>query len=474
MNRSKKLCVLLGVLALVCGATLIVLQVEEHQEKIRNSEEIILEVPGDSVQSLSWEYEGETLAFHKEEAWLYDGDSAFPVSEERINELLEPFQAFGVSFVIEDVEDYGQYGLDDPVCTIDLATEELSWQIQLGDYSSMDSKRYVSIGDGNVYLVQNDPLDRFDTDLRGMIANDDTPWFDDVTEIRFSGRENYSVVYEEDSDDSYSPDDVYFARLGETKEPVDTGKVENYLYTISSMKPTDYVTYNATDEDLASYGLDTPELTVSVDYTAEDEDGNEEQNTFVLHVSRTAEGKKAAEAAAEKAEKEADGSEDTEDIPAYVRIGDSKIIYEISSDRYDQLMAAFYDDLRHSELFWGELSEVQKIDVSLEGAVYTFTPEKDGDEYIWSYQEETLESDDFQDALTALTAEEFTTEAPAQKQEVGLTIYLDNEQTPEVRIRLYRYDGTRCLASVDGESAALVDREAVVQLMEAVHAVVLK
>lgn len=471
MNRSKKLCVLLGVLAAVCGATLIALQVEEHQERIRNSEEIILELPSDSVQSLSWEYEGETLAFHREDTWLYDEDSAFPVSEERINELLEPFQAFGVSFVIEDVEDYGQYGLDDPVCTIDLTTEEQSYQIQLGDYSSMDSKRYVSIGNGNVYLVQNDPLDYFDTDLRGMIANDDTPWFDQVSEIRFSGEENYSVVYEEDSEDTYSADDVYFAQLDGMKEPVDTAKVENYLYTISSMKPTDYVTYSAADEDLASYGLDTPELTVSVDYTAEDEDGNEEQNTFVLHVSRTAEGKKAAEAAAEK---EADGSGDTENIPAYVRIGDSRIIYEISSDRYDQLMAAFYDDLRHSELFWGELSEVQKIDVSLEGAVYTFTPEKDGDEYTWLYQEEALETGDFQDALTALTAEEFTSEAPAQKQEIGLTIYLDNERTPEVRIRLYRYDGTRCLASVDGESTALVDRDAVVNLMESVRAVVLK
>lgn len=30
MSRSKKLCVLLGILAAVCGAALIVLQVEEH------------------------------------------------------------------------------------------------------------------------------------------------------------------------------------------------------------------------------------------------------------------------------------------------------------------------------------------------------------------------------------------------------------------------------------------------------------
>lgn len=50
----------------------------------------------------------------------------------------------------------------------------------MGDYSSMDSERYVSIGDGNVYLVQNDPLDQFDAVLSDMIDHDDVPRFDAV------------------------------------------------------------------------------------------------------------------------------------------------------------------------------------------------------------------------------------------------------------------------------------------------------
>ena len=33
-----------------------------------------------------------------------------------------------MSFVIEDVEDYVQYGLDDLACTIDLKAGERSWQ----------------------------------------------------------------------------------------------------------------------------------------------------------------------------------------------------------------------------------------------------------------------------------------------------------------------------------------------------------
>ena len=164
-----------------------VMQLEEHKEKIKNTEEIILSVPVDSVQSLSWEYEEDTFAFHRDEKWLYDEDEAFPVEEEEINRLLEQFQEFGASFIIEEVEDYGQYGLEEPVCIIHLATEEQSYEILLGGYSSMDSQRYISIGDGNVYLVKNDPLDYFDVTIRDLIDHDYLPSFGELTGIQFAG-----------------------------------------------------------------------------------------------------------------------------------------------------------------------------------------------------------------------------------------------------------------------------------------------
>ena len=72
-----------------------------------------------------------------------------------------------------------------------------------------------------------------------------------------------------------------------------------------------------------------------------------------------------------------------------------------------------------------------------------------------------------------MTAEEFTDERPDQKEEISLTVHLDNENFPQVAIKLYRYDGSHCLAVVDGESVSLVDRTAVVDLIEAVHAIVL-
>ncbi len=464
MNRSKKLYILLGILAVACIATFAVMQMEERKEQIKETGEIILELPSESVEALSWECAGNSFAFHRDEIWLYNEDENFPVSEEKVNELLEQFQSFSAAFVIEDVEDYGQYGLDDPVCTISLATADQTYEVQLGDYSKMDSQRYVSIGDGNVYLVKHDPLDEYDAILSDMIDHDEIPSFDHVTQIQFAGAETYSISYQKDSTDSYSTDDVYFTQQDEKNLPLDTSKVDSYLQSITALNPVNYVSYNVTDEELQTYGLDEPELTITVDYATEGEDGEEDTDAFVLYVSPDPEDVKTAEEAEDGGEAE---------ISAYIRVGESQIVYEVSSGNYKKLAAASYDDFRHLEVIWADFSDIQQIDISLEGSSYTLVSEKDGDERTWAYQEEELEIVDLQSALGALTADEFTNEQPSQKEEIGLTIRLGNENFPQVQIKLYRYDGSRCLAVIDGESASLVERKAVVDLIEAVHAIVL-
>lgn len=183
MNRAKRLYILLGVLVAASVITFAVSRIEERKEEIRNSDEVVLEIPSDSVESLSWEYDSNSFSFHKDENWIYDSDEAFPVDAETINEFLSPFEEFGVSFIIENAEDLSQYGLDNPVCTINIGTADETYTIELGDFSTMDSERYVSIGDGNVYLVTNDPLDYYDAELSELIDHDDVPQFDTVSHI---------------------------------------------------------------------------------------------------------------------------------------------------------------------------------------------------------------------------------------------------------------------------------------------------
>lgn len=465
MNRSKKLSILLGVLAVVCIAAFAALHLEEKQEQIKSSGETVLSIDPEEVQTLSWIYEDESLSFHRDgETWLYDEDEAFPVDSAEIQTLLEQFQSFAAAFTIEEVEDFDQYGLEDPVCTIDLATEDQSWQITLGSYSSMDAQRYVSIGDGNVYLAVSDPLDVYDTELSDLIDNDETPTLTQAEAIQFEGAEMYHITYVEDSADTYCADDVYFTQSGGENLPLDTSRVKSYLSSIRYLSLTDYVTYNATDEELYACGLDDPELTVTVDYTYEDEDGETAADTFVLHISRSPEDR----AAEDSGEEEADA-----EITAYARVGDSPILYRISSDDYQSLMAASYDDLRHQEIFPGDFGDVTQLDISLDGAEYTLSSVEEDGSRVWSYLEEELEIDDLQDALESLSAAEFTSEKPSQAEEVSVTLHLDNENFPEVQIDLYRYDGSSCLAVVDGVSTALISRSQAVDLMEAVRSIVL-
>ena len=463
MNRSKRLYVLLGVLLVFCVLTLGVSRYEEHKEKIKNSDEIIMELDSEDVTSLSWEYESKAFAFHKDETWLYDEDEDFPVNEEKVGELLENFQSFGVSFVIEDAEDLSQYGLSDPLCKINIGAGEETYEILLGNYSEMDEERYVSIGDGNVYLVKKDPLDSFDIELSDMIKHDEIPEFDSVTEIEFSGSENYKVIYKEENQVTYSEEDVYFAKEDGKELPLDPKNVDSYLDVIHNLDLTNYVSYNVTDDELKAYGLDEPELSVALKYRTsqdEDEDENEKEGTVALHISRDPEEKKKTK-------------EEEEEITAYARIGESKIIYKISGLDYEDLMEASYNDLRHQEVIWADFDDISHAEISLEGKEYELTVKKEKKENVWYYQGEEIETEDFRNALNSLSVSEFTEEEPTDKEEISLTLQLDNENQPEVRIELYRYDGDNCLAVVDGDPVSLVDRSRVVDLIEAVNAIVL-
>ena len=59
------------------------------------------------------------------------------------------------------------------------------------------------------------------------------------------------------------------------------------------------------------------------------------------------------------------------------------------------------------------------------------------------------------------------------EKEISLTVTLDLENTPSVQMEFYQYDGSYCVAVVDGEPVSLVARSSVVDLVEAVNAIVL-
>jgi hypothetical protein len=468
MRKMAKLYTLLGILLVVCAAAFAVSRYEGKKEQIKNSGEVILEIPTENVTAVSWTNASGTFSFSKDEKWIYDDDNAFPADEDKINDLLEQFESFAAAFTIDDVEDFSQYGLDDPVCKISITAGDESYNIELGDFSKMDEQRYISIGDGKVYLATHDPLDEYDAVLRDMILDDTLPEFDTVQQIDFSGSENYTIVRDE-SIKSICEDDIFFA----DDQPLDTDNVNSFLSSVQSLSLTNYVSYNVSDEELENFGLNEPELTINLEYAVADDDGNiEDTGSLTLHVSRNPEELAEYEKAVEKEE------EDLPKVTCYARIGESQIVYEISQSEYDSLTACGYNILRHQELFTADFDTATSIDVRLNGETYTFgyeTPEskKDDEEGTWKYNGEEFDVQNLKSSLSAISASDFTDETPDGQEEISLTVHLDNEDFPEFTLTLYRYDGTNCIAEVDGKSVAFVSRDNTVALVEAVNKLIL-
>ena len=179
MTKSKKLGLMLGLLGILCLAALAAGSWKSHVEDIAVSGETLLELPASSIQSFSWDEDGEErLAFHRDgENWVYDEDEDFPADNAKVDALLADFASFGVSFAISESEDPADYGLDDPVAALHLTTTEgKDYDFQLGDFSQMDAQRYLSFGDGKIYLAVHDPWEDFsNATLQTLIQDADVP-----------------------------------------------------------------------------------------------------------------------------------------------------------------------------------------------------------------------------------------------------------------------------------------------------------
>lgn len=448
MNRMKKIYALLAVLAVCCAAAWMAVHTQQEQESIKEEGQTILSLDTDAVTALSWQYDDTLLTFEKTDGeWKYTRDENFPVDGEEIESLISHFADFASVFTIESPRDIGQYGLDEPMCTIQLTEGENSYTVSLGDYSTMDMLRYVSIGDGNVYLAASDLWLYFEKEADDLMKNDSAPAADSVKSLSADGETPVSFVLDENGS-SPCRDDVYFADVNGGTKPLDTDNVTDFLSMMENLSLTDYITYNAREEDFVRAGLDSPAHSISLVY---DEEG--EEKTFTLNLSSSGEG---------------------DDAVYYANVSGSKIIYKITQQQYEDLAAHGYDDLRHKEIFTADFDSVTGADVTIDGESYTLTmgENDDGQQSVFCGENQRT-AEDFSSALTGISARDFAPVTEYGKQEISLTIHTDSEEYPRTTLEFYRYDNEHCVAFADGEFFALVDRARVVDLMERVNAVVL-
>lgn len=189
MKKQKiQMLVLLGVLLLLCGTFLGVKKYNQKQaEKPEETDQVVvIDVSTEDIVRFSYDYEGETYAYEKEDdTWYYAPDHSLKLLQYRTGNLMSGLAPLKTRQVIENVTDLEQYGLKEPKQTITYETATESYILYVGSQNSVTGGYYVCMpSQSTVYMVEASAINKLTVTAEDLIdtATDTTEESTESTE----------------------------------------------------------------------------------------------------------------------------------------------------------------------------------------------------------------------------------------------------------------------------------------------------
>lgn len=443
MKRSKNLVILLAVLVILAGAVAVVQSVNNRTQQLQEEESTtVFTVDTQTVTALTWHYVDETVTFEKtEDGWAYAEDENFPLDSSYLETMLDALTQVEASRVIEQVEDLAEYGLENPDCTVTVQTDR-TLEISFGSQSALGEERYISIGDGNVYLVDASLQDPFELGLYDVVKMESLPDMQTMMlAIVDDGETQKSYLRQENSNLTYSNQYVWFLYDGETYQTLDTDLTEAWLENVGELTWAACVQYQAGQDELESCGLAEPAVRVSFIY--EDEDGNSQ--TFGLEFGTVS------------------GNY------CYAKLANSTMVYKVDANILESLQSTTYYDLRPSEVYLADWDILTGMDVTLDGVTYEFRKENGQDEYAMTLNGEEVTITALRNLMNALPVSGYADGIqPEGTSPFSIQFYRNAETYPEVELAFYPYNSTDELVTLNGTTLCLAPVERVNSVIQAV------
>lgn len=336
MKRGNKLILLLAVFVLLAGTALLLPNVfTEADTSLEASEDTgtsILTLDSEKISAISWTYENETMMFdYTDGNWLYSADEDFPTDSLYLETMITDLSDLIITKTITDPGELADYGLDEPICSISV-TEESVTEILIGNANAIGDSRYISIGDGNVYLADTSLLSDFSYTLSDLIKYEEIPDMYTVTKVSVTTADrDYQILSEVNDDTS-----IWYHEENNNKIALDEDLTDTFIDTIRDLSWNSCADYHADESILEEYGFSDPALVVTLTYetttqtdTGEtDEDGNTVydtvtvSDTFSLEIGNSIDGYR------------------------YARISGSSMIYQIDENVYTTLADTYAEDLQ--------------------------------------------------------------------------------------------------------------------------------
>lgn len=404
----------------------------------------------EDIRGMSWNFGGETISLVRDgesSVWVKQGDTDCPIDSEAVESLAAAAASVKARSSISHVMDYEQYGLAEPVLTLTVTTEDHAVTYDVGG-RTLDGEYYIRVdGSDTVYTETGTLLPAFGVTLDELIAMETVP--EDIGEVTglsvATDVTAYELKYTKESSGQWSGGaSKWFVTLGEETLPLEEKQAQMLCANVTEIEFLELVEWHG--ENPEAYGLDMPQGTATVTYTARD--GG--QRTFSLEFG------------------------DYTDGNVYVRMGGSPRVYTAVGSSLDGLMYPDWEAMAPLDIFPMDMTTVTGAEIRLGGHTYeveiitgkTETPAENGEmhtEPVTCYVSNgwTLDTHDAQawfGRLTDLKAESTAAEGEGREELLAVTLHRQDETMPEVTLTIWGYDSSRCLCAVDGEDWYFLSR----------------
>lgn len=295
MRKNKGAVILLVILVLLVAVYFGLRTWNARQEKKEEAAAVnVTDTPADEIVSLKFDVGNGDLEFNKEDdQWYYTPDKDFPLKQSYPEDMAEAVGNITADRELKDGDSIEDYGLDDPVYTIEYTDADGNGTKILFGNMTGDDYYVMQSGGDIVYTVSSSVIDPLNHTLDDMAQLDDYPSIG-------SGNLVKEVITQNGETTTYDSEDE--------NQTEDIAAVAGGLGAVTLSEAADY---SVEDNGLPVYGLDEDSrITVEATYTQDDE-----EQLLTLYIGNE------------------DGSGNR-----YVMINDSRIVYLISDEICDNIL----------------------------------------------------------------------------------------------------------------------------------------
>lgn len=528
-KKSVNLVTAVGVLVILSGAyagikAYVAKQEEKETAESEESESAeIVSISADDIKSIKFLIDKQEVVFEKDgDSWVKADESAFPVSQDKVDALAASLESITAARTLEDVEDVSEYELDQPENTITVTTTDGDTTvIQIGMENSSTNQEYIDLNNdpSTVYVVESSTFQSFEGELYDFAKSGTFPAVDSSTVNRISvdGKES-SYTVKKDENDMWT-----VAGSDGKEEKADSAKATSLASALSGMAYASFVNYDCAESDLSKYGLDKPYSTITVDYQEEIQDSSDKEDSAkddaesvteasddgkeTLEEVENTDNSAVSEASGEFEDEETAEGVDTTKINTemvdrqlviyigdqasdggrYVRVGDSNEIYTISEDSLDSFIGKTNEDFWDMTVSYLSVNNLEKLSVNYKDNDYTIivsreTSEDEGETdeddssssavtVTLSYSLDGNEIDSttfttYYNKLINMTAQKRLTDEYKSNADPEMTAEFTDVDGNVETVQYYSYD-TNYYAAVVGEKIYLVNKMSVKEMFTA-------